>query len=80
MPSWLVRALARRLPTLSPTQREALEAGTIWADGQLFPGRPDFPRLPGTPSPSLGEWERAFLDGPVEVWPPSDRPTTPPGA
>jgi acyl-CoA dehydrogenase len=51
---------------MSDTEREALEAGTVWADGELFSGRPDFKRILGEPYPELTERERAFLDGPVE--------------
>ena len=33
------------LPAMSDTEREALEAGTVWWDGELFTGRPDWPKL-----------------------------------
>lgn len=54
------------LPRISDTEREALEAGTVWIDGEFFSGRPDFRRMLAEPYPSLSERERAFLDGPVE--------------
>jgi acyl-CoA dehydrogenase len=54
------------LPRMSETEREALEAGTVWLDGELFSGRPDFRRMLREPWPELTERERAFLDGPVE--------------
>src|SRR5690554_37974 len=54
------------LPPISDTEREALEAGTVWWDGELFSGRPDWDRLLGYPQPRLTEEEQAFLDGPVE--------------
>lgn len=54
------------LPTLSQTEREALEAGTVWWDGALFSGKPAWKRLLDTPLPDLTEAEQAFLDGPVE--------------
>jgi acyl-CoA dehydrogenase len=60
-PAWL-REL---VPSLSPTEREALEAGTVWADTELFSGKPDFARLLREPYPRLSEEERAFLEGPV---------------
>jgi acyl-CoA dehydrogenase len=53
------------VPSLSPTEREALEAGTVWADTELFSGKPDFTRLLGEPYPRLSEEERIFLEGPV---------------
>ena len=46
------------LPRISDTEREALEAGTVWVDGEFFSGRPDFRRACHTP------WERAK---PVDV-------------
>jgi acyl-CoA dehydrogenase len=63
-------ATARRrglVPRISDTERQALEAGTVWIDGELFSGRPDLARLAATPWPELTAAERAFLDGPVEA-------------
>jgi acyl-CoA dehydrogenase len=59
----LFRAL---LPKLSSTEQEALDAGTVWWDRELFSGRPRWKRLLKTPKPSLSEREQAFLEGPVE--------------
>ena len=60
-------ALFRRmLPPLSRTEREALEAGTVWWDGELFSGNPDWEKLLALPQPQLAPKEQAFLDGPVE--------------
>ena len=56
----------RMIPSLSKTEREALEAGTVWWDGELFTGDPDWNRLLATPKQELTEEERLFLDGPVE--------------
>ena len=56
-----------KVPRISETERQALEAGTVWVDGELFSGRPDFGRMLREPYPSLTERERAFLDGPVET-------------
>ena len=36
-----LKVYRRMLPTMSDTEREALEAGTVWWDGELFTGRPD---------------------------------------
>ncbi|HAD04319.1 MAG TPA: acyl-CoA dehydrogenase [Desulfuromonas sp.] len=58
--------LARRaLPTLSATEREALTAGDVWWDGELFSGNPDWQKLLATPAATLTEKEEAFLAGPV---------------
>ncbi|RPH53881.1 acyl-CoA dehydrogenase, partial [bacterium] len=62
----LLERARKLLPRMSDTEREALEAGTVWLDGELFSGRPDFRRMLREPWPELTERERAFLDGPVE--------------
>ena len=66
--SWLLRTFQAKklIPRLSETERQALEAGTVWWDGELFSGRPDFRRMLAEPWPALTARERAFLDGPVE--------------
>jgi acyl-CoA dehydrogenase len=51
---------------MSETERIALEAGTVWVEGELFSGRPDFGRILSCRYPELSPEERAFLDGPVE--------------
>ncbi|MDF3933479.1 acyl-CoA dehydrogenase [Pseudomonas citronellolis] len=56
----------RVLPPMSETEREAIEAGTVWWDGDLFSGRPDWSKLLGAPAPQLTEEEQAFIDGPTE--------------
>jgi len=55
----------RVLPPVSATEQEALDAGTVWWDGDLFSGRPDWHRLLAFPKPALSSVEQAFLDGPV---------------
>ena len=59
-------AYRKMLPSMSDTEREALEAGSIWWDGELFSGMPDWDRLMSFPAPKLSEDEQAFLDGPCE--------------
>ena len=56
----------KMLPSMSDTEREALEAGSVWWDGELFSGAPDWERLMSFPAPALSEEEQAFLDGPCE--------------
>jgi acyl-CoA dehydrogenase len=68
---WLVSAplmplVARLLPRIGDTERIALEAGTVWWDGQLFSGAPDWSSLLRFEARPLSEREQAFLDGPVE--------------
>lgn len=54
------------LPTISQTEQEALDAGTVWWDGEIFSGRPDWAKLHSYPVPKLTSEEQQFLDGPVE--------------
>ena len=58
------RALKGAMPTISDTEREALEAGTVGWDAELFSGTPDWARLRRVPPIMLTPEERAFLDGP----------------
>jgi acyl-CoA dehydrogenase len=59
-------ALYRKiLPEMSDTEREALEAGTVWWEAELFSGQPDWHRLVAYPAPKLTAEEQAFVDGPV---------------
>jgi acyl-CoA dehydrogenase len=64
--SWIMPLVGRMLPRLGDTEREALEAGTVWWDGELFSGAPDWERLLGFEIAPLRPAEQAFLDGPVE--------------
>lgn len=57
---------AKLLPKISDTERDALEAGSVWVDGQFFSGNPDFAAMLKEAYPTLSEEEQAFLDGPVE--------------
>jgi acyl-CoA dehydrogenase len=63
-----VLAIFRKImPSMSSTEREALEAGSVWWDGELFSGKPDWNRLLETPAPKLSPEERAFIDGPTDT-------------
>jgi len=62
----LYNLFRKALPKVSDTEQEALNAGTVWWDGELFSGRPRWRKLLKVPPPSLTEKEQAFLDGPVE--------------
>ena len=64
---FLMPRFAKVLPRLGETERIALEAGTVWWDGDLFGGMPDWQKLLDfQPAPLTAE-EQAFLDGPVEA-------------
>ncbi len=57
----------KAMPTMSRTEREALAAGTIGWEGELFRGNPHWSNLLTIPKPKLSEEEQAFIDGPVEL-------------
>jgi acyl-CoA dehydrogenase len=61
-----LKTYRRMLPSMSDTEREALEAGTVWWDGELFTGRPDWNKLLSAKAPGLTPEEQAFIDGPCE--------------
>jgi acyl-CoA dehydrogenase len=62
----IFRTYKKILPQMSDTEREALEAGTVWWDGELFRGRPDWNKLLAYPQPKLTAEEQSFLDNEVE--------------
>ena len=62
----LIGAYRRMLPRMSRTEQDALEAGNVWWDGELFSGMPDWRKLLRLPPPRLTPEEQAFLDGPTE--------------
>ena len=53
-------------PQMSPTEQEALQAGTVWWDKDLFSGNPDWNKLLSFPANHLTVEERDFLNGQVE--------------
>jgi len=61
----MLAVFRRILPQVSQTEREALEAGTVWWDGELFSGRPDWAKLLAYPKPRLSAAEQAFIAGPL---------------
>jgi acyl-CoA dehydrogenase len=73
-PNWRARTISKPildwyrkvLPPISQTERDAIAAGTVWWDRDLFSGNPDWSKLQGFPKPELTAEEEAFLAGPVE--------------
>lgn len=59
-------AMKKIMPTISQTEQEALDAGDVWWEAELFSGKPDFNFIKNLPKPELTEEEQAFIDGPVE--------------
>lgn len=72
---WRQKYLTRRIfgiyrgvmPALSDTEQEALDAGTVWWEGQLFSGKPQWSTLQSYGRAKLNGEEQAFLDNEVET-------------
>lgn len=62
----LLKPVGKILPRIGETERVALEAGTVWWDGDLFSGMPDWQKLLDYKCQPISEREQAFLDGPVD--------------
>lgn len=62
----LFKIAANVLPRMSETEKTALEAGTVWFDGDIFSGNPNWEKLFQYKSFNLTEEEQAYIDGPVE--------------
>lgn len=54
------------LPKISETEKIALTSGTIWVDGELFSGKPNFKWIFSQKYPKLTKKEQSFLDNEVE--------------
>lgn len=61
----LLNFVKAAMPTISKTEREAIEAGTVWWDAELFSGAPKWDVLLNTPPNRLSEEESAFINGPL---------------
>ena len=62
----LLAAFRKAMPPMSDTEADAINAGTVWWDGDLFSGKPDWSKLLAFPPPALSAEEQAFLDGETE--------------
>ncbi|PKF76295.1 acyl-CoA dehydrogenase [Vibrio sp. vnigr-6D03] len=60
-----LRFFKKVLPAMSQTEKEALDAGTVWWEAELFKGKPDWRQLQSIKKPTLTKEEQEFLDGPV---------------
>lgn len=63
----ILKFYRQSMPTMSRTEREALAAGTVSWEGDLFRGKPDWDKLLNSDKPKLSAEEQAFIDGPVET-------------
>ncbi|MGD8926191.1 MAG: acyl-CoA dehydrogenase [Thioalkalispiraceae bacterium] len=61
----LLKLFKKVSPKMSKTEREAIDAGSVWWDGELFSGKPQWKKIRQLKLPPLTEEEQAFLDGPV---------------
>lgn len=63
----ILPVMKKAVPAISATEKDALEAGTVWWDGDLFSGKPKWKKLLAYPGPKLTDEEQAFIDGPVQT-------------
>ncbi|MDX7986748.1 acyl-CoA dehydrogenase [Xenorhabdus sp. 12] len=61
-----LKTFRKVMPSMSTTEKEAIDAGTTWWEGDLFSGNPDWQKMHNYPKPQLTAEEQAFIDGPVE--------------
>lgn len=54
------------LPEMTSTEREALESGAVWWEGEMFCGKPNWDELLNFQRTRLTDEEQAFLDNEVE--------------
>ena len=59
--------MAKAMPPISQTEQEALDAGSVWWEGEIFSGMPDYSKLNDLPKPKLTTEEIEFLEGPVNT-------------
>ena len=62
----IYRWAKKALPALSQTESEALTAGEVWWEAELFSGNPDWSKLQAVKAPRLSAEEQTFFDGPVQ--------------
>jgi acyl-CoA dehydrogenase len=55
------------LPPMSSTEKEAMESGDVWWDGDLFCGKPDWEKLHSFEKPRLSQDEQDFINNQVET-------------
>ncbi|MFZ1547559.1 MAG: acyl-CoA dehydrogenase, partial [Candidatus Nitrotoga sp.] len=65
--SQILKIFRKILPHISQTEQEALDAGTVWWDGDLFSGHPDWRKLLKYPKPTLSVTEQSFFDNETET-------------
>ncbi len=66
---WIFAGITRLklLPTISETEKEAIEAGNAWVEKEFFTGKPDWNFILQEPYPEVTPDIQAFLDNQVET-------------
>jgi acyl-CoA dehydrogenase len=63
----ILKIYKKIMPEMSSTEKDAIDAGTVWWDGEIFSGNPNWQTLHSIPKARLTPEEQTFLDGPVEA-------------
>lgn len=63
----LYRFFKNEMPVMSRTEREAINAGTVTWEGDIFRGNPDWKKLLDIPPATLTEEEQAFIENQVNT-------------
>ena len=63
----VLKRIKQILPPISDTEQQAIDAGTVWWEAELFKGNPDWNKFNNYPPASLSQEEQDFLEGPVET-------------
>lgn len=68
---FITRALFKfycaHMPSMSATEKEAIAAGTVGWEGELFRGKPNWHQFLKRQKAQLSQEEQSFLEGPVET-------------
>src|SRR3990167_7360686 len=65
--SRIVPRLQKKIQPMSETEKEAIEAGDVWWEKELFCGKPNWKKLFNEPGITLTEAEQHFLDHQVNT-------------
>lgn len=64
---YILGIVKAKMPPISDTEREAINAGDIWWEAQLFRGRPQWHDIQSFQITKLSETEQTFVDHQVEI-------------
>jgi acyl-CoA dehydrogenase len=63
----IVKKLQSHIPAMSQTEQDAIDAGDVWWEKELFCGRPKWKNLLSIPAPALTAEEQSFVDNEVDT-------------